>query len=349
MSLTLLAPVLLSAVVPELSQRNQRLPALEALCATGAISVVDQPPEHWLCAQLGVRVETEPPLAALRLATEANLHDDANRAGYWLCADPVATTMGIESVRIDPRSDDLSAEQALALTQSLSEFFAQDGLHFTAADASRWYVRCNSPQRIVTTPLWRALGGSMLEQMPTGEDAPAWRARLNAAQMLLHAHPVNAAREAMGLRAVTSIWWWGGGAAPAYGPAQFDALGGGPRWVRAASAANGIEWLAAAGESAPALVSDAGRVLYIVGGEWEDVAADSTALPRWDEGWLAPLRSALESGRLDAATLLFPWEGGLLRIELGPARATGWRRWFGFAVHPAPAPPLAESLRAFAP
>ena len=83
-------------------------------------------------------------------------------------------------------------------------------------------------------------------------------------------------------------------------------------------------------------------------GEWEDAAADASALSRWDEQWLAPLRAALVSGKLDAASLLFPWHRGLLRIELQRPRNAGWRRWFGFgASAAAAAAPLTESLREF--
>ena len=348
MSLTLLAPALLSAAVPDLVRRNARLPALEALCAAGTMSIVDQTPEHWLCEQLGVCIEAEPPLAALRLASETPARDRA-AGGYWLCADPVATTMGMDSVRIDRRIDDLSAAQAVALSASLSEFFSHDGLQFTVIDSSRWYVHCRSPQRMVTTPLWRALGTSMLEQMPVGDDAPAWRARLNEAQMLLHAHPVNAGREAAGLPAVASIWWWGGGAVPDHEAAQLDIVTGGPRWVRAACESNRIAWLPGIGARAPVIgATSAQRALHVIDGEWEDAAVDPAALARWDAEWFAPLRSALAAGEVDAATLLFPWDNGMLNIELAPRRQSSWRRWFGFGAASTPAQvPLAESLQAF--
>ena len=188
----------------------------------------------------------------------------------------------------------------------------------------------------------------MLEQMPTGEDAPAWRARLNEAQMLLHAHPVNAEREAAGLPAVASIWWWGGGAAPESGPAQLDLVTGGPRWVRAACASSHIAWLPGSGARTPVNADKAQRALHIIDGEWEDAAVDPAALARWDAESFSPLRSALASRQLDAATILFPWDNGMLRIELAAHRPPGWRRWLGLGGAAATAPPpLAESLQAF--
>jgi hypothetical protein len=347
MSLTLLAPALLSAAVPELARRMVRMPNLEALFAGGRISNADDSAEQWLCAQLGLRAGEEPPIAALRLVSQAAANAEAG-SSYWLCADPIATTLGVDSVRIDRAITDLTAPQAEALTQSLSEFFAQDGLRFIAASASRWYVRCNAPQRLASTPLWQAIGGSMLAQLPTGADAPAWRARLNEAQMLLHAHPVNAAREASGLSPVASVWWWGGGSWPAFGLAEIDAIVGGPRWVGAACNANGIDFqpVRARADWTPIFQTVTRRTLLILDDEWEQSATTPDSLVRWDDEWFGPLRSALQDGQLDQATLVFPWGDGTLRVDLNQARRSRWQGWFGFRS-PAAAPPLAETLKAF--
>jgi hypothetical protein len=306
---------------------------------------VDDSAEQWLCAQLGLRAGEEPPIAALRLAAET-VTTVATGNGYWLCADPIATTLGMDSVRIDRVVTDLTTPQAEELTRSLSEFFTQDGLRFVAASPSRWYVQCNVPQRMATTPLWRVIGGSMLEQLPTGIDAPTWRARLNQAQMLLHAHPVNAAREADGLPAVASVWWWGGGAWPAFGPAPIDAVVGGPRWIGPACAANRIDFQPARPDPAAVFRTSARRTMLIIDDEWEQSATTPDPLARWDDKWFGPLRSALQDGQLDRATLLFPWDDGALRLDLEPVPRSRWHRWFGSGRRGA-APPLAETLQAF--
>ncbi|MBP8294657.1 MAG: hypothetical protein KAX84_01030 [Burkholderiales bacterium] len=345
MPLTVLAPALLSAVVPELSRRNVRLPNLEALLGAGTIAAGSASAEEWLGAQLGLEGGAEPPIAALRLASEADTGTDA-RGAYWLCADPVATTMGVDSVRIDGAVTDLTLSESAALTAALTAFFAQDGLRFAAATAARWYVRCHDPQRLAATPLWRAIGGSMLPQLPEGPDAPAWRSRLNEAQMLLHAHPVNAARADAGRAPVTSVWWWGGGCWPEFGPAAIDTVRGGPHWVRAACAAAGIDFQPLRAGPAPELAAGARRALLILDDEWEQSALTPDALTQWDETWFGPLRAALAGGSLDRAALVFPWGAGTLRVELESARPSRWRSWLG-AGRPLPAPPLAESLQAF--
>jgi hypothetical protein len=346
MPLTMLPPALLSAAVPELARQMVRLPNLEALLATGKISDADDSAELWLCAQLGLRGE-EPPIAALRLASETATKTETG-GSYWLCADPIATTMGMNSVRIDRAVTDLTQAQSEALTETLSEFFAQDGLRFVAASAARWYVQCNAPQRIATTPLWRAIGGSMLDQLPTGADAPAWRARLNEAQMVLHAHPVNAARAENGLRSVASVWWWGSGSWPAFGPAEIDAVVGGPRWVEAACDASRIDFqpLRARADWMPTFQTSARRTLLILDDKWEQSATTLEPLVRWDDEWFGPLRAALDAGQLDQMTLVFPWGDGTLRVELEQTRRPRWQRWFG-SGRTAAAPPLAETLKAF--
>ena len=77
-----------------------------------------------------------------------------------------------------------------------------------------WYVCVPDPVELETTPLSQALGHDAGVLKPQGRDARHWLADVNEAQMLLFAHPVNAAREARGLPTVNSLWPWGAGALP---------------------------------------------------------------------------------------------------------------------------------------
>ncbi|MCZ7655242.1 MAG: hypothetical protein M5R42_14705 [Rhodocyclaceae bacterium] len=45
--------------------------------------------------------------------------------------------------------------------------------------------------------------------LPQGDDAREWRRFINEAQVLLHNHPINMAREAEGRPTVNSLWPWG--------------------------------------------------------------------------------------------------------------------------------------------
>jgi hypothetical protein len=63
----------------------------------------------------------------------------------------------------------------------------------------------------VTTEL-SEVHGPIHAHLPRGDHAKAWRRWLSEIQMLLHEHPVNAARDAAGRAPVTGLWLSGGGA-----------------------------------------------------------------------------------------------------------------------------------------
>ena len=61
--------------------------------------------------------------------------------------------------------------------------------------------------------------------LPSGADGGWLRRLMTEAQMLLHDHPVNAAREARGEAPVNGLWLWGsGGDAPPALPGSLPAL-----------------------------------------------------------------------------------------------------------------------------
>ena len=387
MSLTFVAPPHLPEALVEPAAQPLSLPHLEMLLSSATIA---QGPalERWLCDVLGVVVDGDPPVGALRLAGEpaasaatqagdpatgmaALAHD-----GYWLCADPVATTTGLDSVRIDAIVDDLSVDETKELIHALDEFFRQDGLRFVAPAASRWYVKAALPQQISTTPVDNVVGRSMLRRMPTGVHAATWRARLNETQMLLHAHPVNAARQRRGLAMVSSCWVWGGGSWPRFGPAQVDAVLGAPAWVVAACRANSIAvddapvalvaLVAPVAPVAPvnnaAVVPAAADDMPIDAGLLEEVLASHTgdrrvvvfvaapkepsATAQWhslDTGLFAKLEHV---ARREPVTLIVPWTDGTLLIDFGrPEKKNAWQRWLG-RREPRPAA-VGEALRSW--
>ena len=314
-----------------------RLPNLEALLVGAAIEKRNETVEEWLCRALGTRSGDATPIAPLRLAGEnARFAADA-RDGYWLCADPIAATMGIDSVRIDRAIDDLSPEDARAIMQTLSEFFAADGLRFIAPSPSRWYVRCTSPQRMFTMPLSRVIGSSMLAHLPRGDDALAWRSRLNEAQMLLHAHPVNADRERRGQSPVASCWWWGGGRWPRFDAPAIDAVVGGPAWVGVAGTETGIVVQPFSTGAIGSSDSDA-RLLAILA----DTLVDTPAADPWlraDDRWFAVIRAAHAARGLN---IIVPWTSGTLHITVEAQRRAGLlRRWF---AGPPTARPITDVL-----
>ena len=108
-----------------------------------------------------------------------------------------------------------TAGEAARARGALNAHFAEDGLEFIAPAPQRWYVRARDEPRVRThAHARRPSDGVSSRLLPPGEDGPRWHRHLNEAQMLLHEHPGNEAREARGELPVNSVWLWGGGRVP---------------------------------------------------------------------------------------------------------------------------------------
>lgn len=171
----------------------------------GAPTVDDAGLTMLTCATLGL--ERDAPVAAL-MAAGAGLDPAGD---YWLKADPVTLVPGRSNVTLAGRVDDLAADEADELLTALNAHFHPDGLVFVAARPDTWLAHLPAAPDLVTSPLALAQRGELSLQLPRGADGPQWRRWQDEIQMLLHGHPVNAAREARGASPVNAVWFWGGG------------------------------------------------------------------------------------------------------------------------------------------
>lgn len=130
------------------------------------------------------------------------------RDAHWLVADPVTLAAGIDDVTLAARVADLDSQAAAAIVARLDAHFAADGIAFVAAHPDRWYARMREPARMTTRPTDAAIGGSLYANRPHGVDARRFERYANEMQMLLHAAPENAAREALGVAPCNGIWLW---------------------------------------------------------------------------------------------------------------------------------------------
>jgi len=200
--------------------------------------------------------------------------------------------------------------------------------------------------------LWRAIGMPVRGLMPAGEGGRTWTRRLNEVQMMLHEHPINAARAATDRSPIDSLWWWGEGRWPKFGNTRIEAVVGGPSWVAVACGANGVTRVPANAQLALEQAQDGRSVAWIVEDDWEVSAATPVEerLRDWDASVFAPLSAALAARHVAAATVLFDDAGTVLRVHCRSAPrtvATTLRRWIG---HAEPAPPsLADSLSRLGP
>lgn len=294
------------------------LPALSLLLGRGRRRPA-APLDRWLAAAFGLT----PPLPAAPL----RLLGDGGSPGSdcWICLDPVHWRLEERSVVLaDPAELELDAKEDQALRQSLAPLLADFG-EIRAPARGRWYLRLASDPKLETRDLTTALGQAVDPAAPAGADGPAWRRLLAEAQMQLHAHPVNQAREAEGRPTVNSLWPWGAGRlpTPAAKPATtllsddplLQGLG------RQAGLTAGPLPATLPAIATPTLVHLHQLARPVAG---HDALAWREVLAGLDAAWLGPALAALGQGRLRQLRLL---AGGERHVEVELRRRDLWRFW----------------------
>jgi hypothetical protein len=300
--------LLLKGVFPEMAVAAPRLPALESMLAfSHARELTEGGADLWLCNHFGVARQNDLPVAPF-----AALGDGLAPGGqFWLHADPVHFHLLRDSITLaDCVPFDLAADEAAQLADALNRHFAADGMQFFAPHANRWYLRLAAAPDIRTHPLAQAIGRDVDHLLPQGADAMQWHGWLNEAQMLLHAHPVNLAREERGLLPVNSIWPWGGGVLLQPAALPFSHVWAQDVLVRGLVQANGgaaqplpssaLEWLEQAqGGGTHLLVLDDLENADFRGdtGNWNE------ALEYLERHWFSPLLEATRRGRVAGVDL----------------------------------------------
>jgi hypothetical protein len=297
------------------------LPALQRLLARGRRTRRPAATlEAWVADRYGIAPSPDRALAPLSLLADGG----SPGAGAWLRADPCHFRLGTDHiVLVDAATFAIDRGEADALTAALNAQLSPDGLTFHAPRPERWYIAAEHAPQMETTPLAAARGRSVDPLLPRGADARAWHARLNEVQMVLHAHPVNEAREGRGAPPINSVWPWGGGTftVPTVRPfrrvhaedpvirgaAQASGAAVAPLSLEArpwdeASASSGIEAVALDMLSVPAAYGDVG--------EWRE------RLDAIERRWIGPAVDALAAGRIGMITLHALGAAGSLEVEL---------------------------------
>jgi hypothetical protein len=302
-------------IVPGLFAESSgtRAPALELLLARGRNAVQASSEslslEAWLQAAFALDGESLP-AGALSLAGAGG----EPGADCWARADPVHLRLLRDRAIVVPAAAfALSHPEADALVDALNRHFGER-LVLQALEAGRWCARIERQLAFdAAAPLDAAGRDVDLAMRAGGEAGKRWAALLNEAQMLLHEHPVNVAREARGEPAVNSLWLWGAGAEPRV-PAS--------RW-RSVSAddpvALGLGRLSGARprrlpEGAEAWLREAppdGRHLVLLDALRAPLALGQSAeyaegIEALEKRWFAPLLAALRTGRVGMVTVHVP-------------------------------------------
>jgi hypothetical protein len=315
----------------ERAHADQRLAAAETLIARGRRKLTAlTSPEVWLFERFGVPRQRDWPVAPYTLLADGG----APERHFWMRADPVHLRVGRDSLSLaDETSLDVSRAEAEALVETLNRHFGETML-FYPLHPSRWYVRIEGAPDMHTTPPSAACGEAFEANLPSGPDAMRFHASMNEAQMLLHEHPVNAAREARSDPVLNSIWFWGGGTLAEAGIRLFSTVFGDDPLARGLALAasiparalpkDALAMLAAAGNDGVALV-----FMDALGNEKRD-AESARFLERraaLERDWLEPLLAALRSRRIGMLTLSLPGADSLLEIEIVRSDLRYFWRW----------------------
>lgn len=292
-------------VVPGLfsSKTASRFGALELLLARGrSRSAPARRLEEWLRDAFDLGEGPFPAGALTLLACGADPGGES-----WTRADPVHLRVMRDHLAVVPADAfGLSAEEAEGLCDALSQHFAGTAV-FRTCGPKRWCAKLSGTAGIDAGNPLDAAGKEV--ELPR-QAAPL----LNEAQMVLHAHPVNEAREARGEPAVNSVWLWGAGrAAHARCPwqsvaADDPAVIGAARLAGARHRAlprSARDWLERLPEDRRHLA-----VLDTLRAQPEGPVVDQL-----EKAWFEPLLDALRSGRVGMVSVHVPDGAEALSFE----------------------------------
>lgn len=333
MHLTLFIPDLLPPHgVPSAMPGNNPAPVFRRMLGRGEVrrfAPIDA--EIWLCQAFEVEQREDWPVAALTAAVDGL----AAESGWWLRADPVHLQLQRNrSLVLAAPELSVDAAEAAALTAALNAHFATDHMAITAAHPSRWYITQGEATG-VTAPVLSAVAGRALPQpLLGGSRASHWHRVLTEAQMILHEHPVNQAREARGLPVINSLLLWGGGRKPAVPGRHFSHVCTDDVLATALAVQSGADSGAAPASAARWFgkrPDPDGRHLITL--DRAHLAARYGGADAWfkaanalEERWLAPLWAALD-GPLKQLVIVATGPDRCLRCMLRPAdRMKFWRR-----------------------
>ncbi|MBI2960309.1 MAG: hypothetical protein HYY28_08350 [Betaproteobacteria bacterium] len=290
--------------------------------------------EHWLLERFGVARQRDWPAAPYCLLADGRAAGIAPGEDCWMRADPVhLRAEGSGLLHVDASECAITDEEAGMLARDINRHFA-GSFTLVAPRRDRWYLRLQEAPDMETAPLAAVCGRSIASRLPRGAEAMRWQARTNELQMLLHEHPVNAAREARGELTVNSVWLWGAGRlappqaksfrlaaandplalglAQAAGAAAMPLPAGGGAWIESTRGAGSV-----------LLVLDALRPPVCRG----DGRAWREQLGALDRDWFGPLALALRRWRIGMVSLYLLGPERTLKVETtGSDLRRFWRR-----------------------
>ncbi len=271
-----------------------------------------QPWQRGLLAALRLDEQTHPsaPLTAAGL-------NPTNECVDWLHAEPIHLAAGLNEVALVPLRPELELDdqERAALTPVLGEHVAAEGLTLLPCPRG-WLIGAPSAFDVRTVTPAFAARHEWNAVLPQGPGAPRIRRVMTEVQMLLHEHPVNAARATRGLPIVNSLWLWGSGPSSVQDAVRPPICAGSNAYLRGLCAR--------AGWPAPLEPRSLDSVLEHARGDAALVCVlDALEPAQFEREWLVPLVGALKADRFARLELVL--DEWLLTIDRWRLRRF-WRR-----------------------
>jgi hypothetical protein len=265
----------------------------------------------------GVARQQDWPLAPLLARSEKLVAD----TGYWLCATPVHLEARRNALMLtDPAALEMTAAESTAFAAMLAGHLREEAVTLHAPRPDQWFMRCDTPPVMTTTALDDVLGRDVRTFLPQGPDSARWHRILTEIQMLLHAHPLNDAREARGQVPVNSVWLWAGGTLPSAFSAPlapFDSVWSDDATLRALAHHGGCRVAPCPKVITPQTLAGGSHLFsfellapLMRQSGTGDVQAWSNAVTALNRDWFMPLLDALKAHRLSMLTLISSTDSG---------------------------------------
>lgn len=318
--------------------QQQALPAFSTLLGRGKLTRLPACTSHQATAQAlslvapdssASRLTTPLPAAALRgLALGAQ---DSSDIDDWLCLDPIHLRVEQTRLRVDdPQLLALSTAEAESLAVSLAPTFAALGtLHVLSPTAWNLRLHTKAPALTLLPPLPEHITRAAMP-LPKSEATAPWRHAINEANMVLHTHPVNLAREAAGQLTINTLWPWGNGclpASPMKAAAPLKAFWGNELVAQGAAMQQGIPVKNLPSRFEKLTTHNALILLDLLElpARNGDTDAWRAALLQLETDWLTPLLALLKRRQIKHLRLIAPGEAA--SFELNISRHRVWQFW----------------------
>lgn len=250
----------------------------------------------------------------------------SDRAVDWLHVEPIHLAAGLSEVTLVPLRGELAVYQTErdALSDVLGTHLQAEGFTLQPYGQSEWLLAAPRVLEAQTVTVSFAARNAWNAALPQGRDGPTLRRLMTELQMLLHDHPINAARQARGVPEINAVWLWGNGTVDAQPRASSRPCLGDHAYLRGLCQANGWE--------APLAIAPLEAALECAHMHPASVLVIDDAMLEALDTTLSSVLGALKRGRIGRVDLVVDeWRlsvdrWALRRFWRRPAPAAAWAR-----------------------